>query len=218
LGKNARVPRFSSFCFCDVTCGSLVEIKICPVWLLPVLLDFWSRARIAQGRTSACGGKADVANYVARVLKGEKPADLPVQQARAAASFTSRAAEQNRQSVLRHDSRISLAQESRIESRTALRGNDTRGSSQASENVALTRCDGLAMLQCVSLTTVHNMVGQPNASFGNFSLALLEALAHVVREHWHTAALFCKFSTASQRAIPRIGLLGGRLIRVPISV
>jgi len=128
------------------------------------------------------------------------------------------AAAQNRQSVLAHHSRISLAQESRIESRIALRGNDTRGGSQASENVALTRCDGLAMLQCVSLTTVHNMVGQPNASFGKLSLALLETLAHVVREHWHTAALFFKFSTTSQRAIPRIGLLGGRLIRVPISV
>jgi hypothetical protein len=128
------------------------------------------------------------------------------------------AAAQNRQSVLPHDSRISLAHESRIKSRTALRGNDTRGGSQASENVALTRCDGLAVLQCVSLTTVHNMVGQPNASFGKLSLALLEALANVVRDHWHTAALFCKFSTASQPAIPRIGLLGGRLIRVPISV
>jgi hypothetical protein len=99
---------------------------------------------------------------------------------------------------LPHDSRISLAQESRIESRIALRGNDTRGGSQASENVALTRCDGLAMLQCVSLTTVHNMVGQPNASCGNFSLALFEALAQIVSEHWHTAALFLKLFTASQ--------------------
>ena len=97
------------------------------------------------------------------------------------------------------------------------------GGSQASENIALTRYDGLAMLQCVSITTAHNIVRQCNASWGKFSMALLDALAHVVLEHWHTAALFLKFFTASQRAIPRIGLLviaiaGGRLIRVPISV
>jgi hypothetical protein len=33
----------------------------------------------------------------------------------------------------------------------ALRGNHTLGGSQASENIVLTRSDGLAVLQCVSL-------------------------------------------------------------------
>ena len=103
-----------------------------------------------------------------------------------------------RQLVLAHVSRISLAQENRIESRTALRGNYTLGGSQASENIALTRYDGLAMLQCVSITTAHNIVRQCNASWGKFSMALLDALAHVVLEYWHTAALFLKFFTASQ--------------------
>jgi hypothetical protein len=90
-----------------------------------------------------------------------------------------------------------LAHESRIESRIALRGNYTLGGSQASENIALTRCGGLAMLQCVCLTTAHNIVCQCNASCGNFSLALLKALAQIVREHWHTAALFLKLFAAS---------------------
>jgi hypothetical protein len=98
--------------------------------------------------------------------------------------------EQNRQLV--------LARVSRIESRIALRGNYTLGGSQASENIALTRSGGLAMLQCVCLTTAHNIVRQSNASCGNFSLALLEALAQIVREHWHTAALFLKLFTAGQ--------------------
>lgn len=98
--------------------------------------------------------------------------------------------EQNRQLVLAHVSRI--------ESRIALRGNYTLGGSQASENIALTRSGGLAMLQCVCLTTAHNIVRQSNASCGNFSLALLEALAQIVREHWHTAALFLKLFTAGQ--------------------
>ena len=101
-------------------------------------------------------------------------------------------------SLLAHVSRISLAHENRIESRTALRGNYTLGGSQAFENIALTRYDGLAMLQCVSLTTAHNIVCQCNASWGNFALALLEALADFVLEHWHTAALFLKLFTASQ--------------------
>jgi hypothetical protein len=96
---------------------------------------------------------------------------------------------QNRQLVLAHVSRI--------ESRIALRGNYTLGGSQASENIALTRCGGLAMLQCVCLTTAHNIVRQSNASCGNFSLALSEALAQIVREHWHTAALFLKLFAAS---------------------
>jgi hypothetical protein len=108
------------------------------------------------------------------------------------------ASAQNRQSVLPHVSRISLAPENRIESRTALRGNYTLGGSQASENIALTRCGGLAMLQCVRLTTAHNIVRQSNAFWGKLSLALLEALAQIVREHGHTAALFLKFFTASQ--------------------
>ncbi|MFZ0259034.1 MAG: hypothetical protein WAL36_03535 [Pseudolabrys sp.] len=98
--------------------------------------------------------------------------------------------EQNRQLVLAHVSRI--------ESRIALRGNYTLGGSHASENIALTRSGGLAMLQCVCLTTAHNIVRQSNASCGNFSLALLEALAQIVREHWHTAALFLKLFTAGQ--------------------
>ncbi|MGB8617292.1 MAG: hypothetical protein WCD65_07150, partial [Pseudolabrys sp.] len=93
---------------------------------------------------------------------------------------------------------FSLAQESHIEGRVALRGNYLRGGSQASENIALTRYDGLAMLQCVSVTTVHNIFRHCNASCGNFSLALLEALAQIVREHGHTAALFLKLFTASQ--------------------
>jgi hypothetical protein len=97
---------------------------------------------------------------------------------------------QNRQLVLAHVSRI--------ESCIALRGNYTLGGSQASENIALTRSGGLAMLQCVCLTTAHNIVRQSNASCGNFSLALLEALAQIVREHWHTAALFLKLFTAGQ--------------------
>jgi hypothetical protein len=97
---------------------------------------------------------------------------------------------QNRQLV--------LAPVSRIESRIALRGNYTLGGSQASENIALTRCGGLAMLQCVRLTTAHNIVRQSNAFWGKLSLALLEALAQIVREHGHTAALFLKFFTASQ--------------------
>src|SRR5262245_692900 len=55
-----------------------------------------------------------------------------------------------------------LAHVSRIESRMALRGNHTLGSSQASENIALARRDGLAMLQCISLTTAHNIVRKSN--------------------------------------------------------
>src|SRR5262249_46554365 len=98
---------------------------------------------------------------------------------------------------LSHNSRFSLAQESRIESRIASRGNQTLGGCQASENIALARDDGLAMLRCVSITPAHNIVRQCNASCGKFFLALLEALEHVVCPHWHTAALFYKFFAAS---------------------
>jgi hypothetical protein len=117
--------------------------------------------------------------------------------ARAAALFASRASQAKPSVSIVARLVFSLAHESRIESRIALRGNYTLGGSQASENIALTRCGGLAMLQCVCLTTAHNIVCQCNASCGNFSLALLKALAQIVREHWHTAALFLKLFAAS---------------------
>jgi hypothetical protein len=94
-------------------------------------------------------------------------------------------------------SRFSLAQKSRIESRIALRGNHTLGGSQASENIALTRRDSLAILHCVSFTTPHNIVRKCNASCGQFSLALFKALVHVVCQHWHATALFLKLFAAS---------------------
>jgi hypothetical protein len=77
--------------------------------------------------------------------------------------------------------RTSLAHKSRIESRMALRGNHTLRSSQACENIALARRDGLAMLQCISLTTAHNIVRQSNTSWGNLSFALFSALSQIVR-------------------------------------
>jgi len=74
----------------------------------------------------------------------------------------------------------SLARKNRIESRMALRGNHTLGGSQASENIALTRGDGLAMLRRISITATHNIVGMCNASWGKFFLVLLQALEHIV--------------------------------------
>ena len=56
----------------------------------------------------------------------------------------------------------------------ALRGNHTLGGSQASENIALTRGDGLAMLHCISITAAHDIVGLSNASWGKFFLVLLQ--------------------------------------------
>jgi hypothetical protein len=68
--------------------------------------------------------------------------------------------------------------------------------SQASENIALTRGDGLAMLHCISITAAHNIVGLANASWGKFFLVLLQALEHIVCQHRHAAALFLKFFAA----------------------
>jgi hypothetical protein len=85
----------------------------------------------------------------------------------------------------------SLAQESRIESRIASRGNCPLGGCQTSKNVALTRDDALAKLRRVSITAAHNMVRQCSASCGN--LGPLEALQHVVCLHFHPAALLFKF-------------------------
>ena len=90
----------------------------------------------------------------------------------------------------------------------ALRGNHTLGGSQASENIAwagrhvppvagIAAHDGLAMLQCISLTATHNIVGVCNASWGKFSLDLFKTLLHIVRQHWHAAALFLKLFAAS---------------------
>ena len=74
--------------------------------------------------------------------------------------------------------RGSLAQESRIESRIAVRGNYTPGGCETSKNVALT-CDyGLAKLNCVSFTTAHNILRHCMTSCGNPSLC--EAREHVV--------------------------------------
>jgi len=81
-----------------------------------------------------------------------------------------------------------LAQESRIESRIALRGNRPLSGCQASKNVALTRNDAFATLRCVPITHAHNTVRQCETSWGN--LSLLKALEHVVCLHRHTAALF----------------------------
>src|SRR6516162_298955 len=81
----------------------------------------------------------------------------------------------------------------------ALRGNYTLGGSQASENIALTRRDGLAVLHCVSLTTADNIFRQSNAAWRKVSLALFKALLHIVRQHWHAAALFLKLFAASER-------------------
>jgi hypothetical protein len=98
--------------------------------------------------------------------------------------------------LLSHNSR-SLAQKSRIESRIASRGNHTPAGCQASENIALTRDDGLTMLRRVSVTPAHNIVRQCDASCGKFFLVLLEALEHVVCEHWYPGALLFEFFTAS---------------------
>jgi hypothetical protein len=93
---------------------------------------------------------------------------------------------------------VSLAQESRIESRIASRGNCPLGGCQTSKNVAPTRDDALAKLCCVSITATHNMVSQCSASCGN--LSCLEALEHVVCFHFHSAALFFKFFAARYRS------------------
>jgi len=68
---------------------------------------------------------------------------------------------------------FSSAGENYIEGRFALRGNHTVGGSQASENIALARGDGLAMLHCISITATHNIVGVCNTSWGKFFLVLL---------------------------------------------
>jgi hypothetical protein len=92
---------------------------------------------------------------------------------------------------------LSLAQESRIESRIASRGHRTPGGCQASENIAAARGNISATLRCVSITHACNSVRQRNASFGKFFLVLLKTFEHVVCAHWHTAALFFKFLAAS---------------------
>ena len=97
------------------------------------------------------------------------------------------------------NSRFSLAQESRIESRIASGGNQTPGGCQASENIALTRDNALTMLRCVSVTPAHNIVRQCSASCREFFLALLETFEHVVCSHWHSAALVYKLFAASSR-------------------
>jgi hypothetical protein len=116
--------------------------------------------------------------------------------------------------LLSHNSRFSLAQKSRIESRIASRGNHTLGGCQASEDIALTRDDGLTMLRRVSLTPAHNIVRQCNASCGKFFLVLFEALEHVVCEHWYPGALLFEFFTASSRDCSVLRLsnidMGGR--------
>ena len=48
-----------------------------------------------------------------------------------------------------------------------------------------------------SLTATHNIVGVCNASWGKFSLDLFKTLLHIVRQHWHAAALFLKLFAAS---------------------
>ena len=90
-----------------------------------------------------------------------------------------------------------LAQESRIESRIASRGNHASGACQTSKNVTLSSNDAFATLHCVSLTHAHNMVRQCCTSCGN--LSRLKALEHVVCLHRHTAALFFKLLPASYR-------------------
>ena len=92
---------------------------------------------------------------------------------------------------------FSPARKSRIESGMALRGNHTFGGSQASENIASTRGDGLAMLHCISVTAAHNIVGVCNASWGKFFLVLLQALEHIVCLHWRADAVFLKFFAAT---------------------
>src|SRR5262249_40873144 len=91
----------------------------------------------------------------------------------------------------------SLAQESRVESRIALRGNCPLSGCQTSKNVALTRNDAFATLRCVPITHAHNTVRQCETSWGN--LSLLKALEHVVCLHRQTAALFFQFFPASHR-------------------
>jgi hypothetical protein len=76
---------------------------------------------------------------------------------------------------------FSSARENYIEGRFALRGNHTVGGSQASENIALPRCDGLAMLQRIPLTTAYNIGRKCSASWRKFSLALFKALSQIVR-------------------------------------
>ena len=39
--KKRKSSAFSSFCFCDVTCGSLVEFKICPISSSGCCRCFW---------------------------------------------------------------------------------------------------------------------------------------------------------------------------------
>ena len=88
-----------------------------------------------------------------------------------------------------------LAQEGRIESRIAWRGNYTPGGCETSKNVALTGDDTLAKLNCVSFTTAHNILRHCMTSCGNPSLC--EAREHVVWLRWRTDALTLKFFAAS---------------------
>jgi hypothetical protein len=115
---------------------------------------------------------------------------------------------------LSHNSRCSLAQKSRIECRIASRGNQTPGGCQASENIALTRDDRLAVLRRISVTSAPNIVRQCSASCGKFFLALLQTFEHVVCLHWHSTALFDEFSAASSRSCLVLRLsnieMGGR--------
>ena len=97
---------------------------------------------------------------------------------------------------LSHSFSFSPTRKNCIESRMALRGNHTLGGSQASENIALTCGDGLAVLHCISIAATHNIVGLCNASWGKFFLVLLQALEHIICLHWHAAALFLKFFAA----------------------
>jgi hypothetical protein len=90
----------------------------------------------------------------------------------------------------------SLAQEKRIESRVASPGNQTPGGCQTSKNVALTRDDGLAVLRCVSVAPMHDIVRQDDASCVKLILVLSEALEHIVCLYRHTAALLFKLLAA----------------------
>ena len=102
--------------------------------------------------------------------------------------------------------RLVLPQEGGIESCIAARGNQTPGGCQASENIALARDDGLAMLRRVPFTSAHNIVRQCSASWGEFFLAFLETFEHVVCLHGHSAALIYEFFAASSRGCSALRL------------